>query len=70
MRLEQAGFNLCWFLYIHIYPSMSKRAMKPGDITADQDLTIQKNIIAINSQIFESVSIKLTTTALPIIEGS
>jgi hypothetical protein len=49
---------------------MSKRAMKLGDATAEQDLTIQKNIITINCQISESASIGLTTTALSRIEDS
>jgi hypothetical protein len=42
---------------------MRKRVMKLGDVTAKQDLTIQENIITINCQISESVSIDLTTTA-------
>jgi hypothetical protein len=42
---------------------MRKRAMKLGDVTAEQDLTVQENIIAINCQISESVSIGLTTAS-------
>jgi hypothetical protein len=49
---------------------MSKHAMKLGDVTAEQDLTVQKNIITINCQISESVSIGLTTKALSRIEDS
>ncbi len=34
---------------------MHMRALKLGDVTAEQDLTIQENIITINCQIIESV---------------